>query len=290
MLNVISVDVEEYFQVENLAQVCPRKTWDAQPSRIEYGIKRVLDLFDRLSVKATFFVLGLVAQKHPELIREIVRRGHEIASHGFAHKLVYTQKPGDFLADTGRAKSLLEDISGEPVFGYRAPSFSITPACPWAYQILVENGYRYDSSLYPIWHPRYANLHRSTEPEMIKTDAGNLFEFPLAVHSLRFLGLELRLPLAGGAYWRLLPSCYINWGLRSIAASSPGWFVCYFHPWELDDEQPVFAELSFKTKLRHYGRISSFEQRLERYLKSYSFAPLRDAGKQTFGDNFLLGA
>lgn len=287
MLNVISVDVEEYFHAANLAAVAGPGKWAALPSRVDYSTHKVIELFARAGIKATFFVLGSVAQSNPQLVREIAQEGHELASHGFGHRIAYEQTPEQFFEDVNRTKQMLEEISGKPVFGYRAPNFSIRDENAWAYDKLIEAGYKYDSSRYPIWHPRYANQDKSTKPEIISRDKGKLYIFPLAVGVLRVFGRELRLPVAGGAYWRLLPKAYLLWGLRGAQKSSPGWFTCYFHPWEFDSEQPFFNKLSFLTKLRHYGRIGTFEQKAEQILRSFSFGPCCEAGKQSFGARFL---
>ncbi len=287
MLNVISVDVEEYFHATNISSVIGPPSKHHLASRLEQSIEKVLNIFSRLQVRGTFFILGLVAQRFPELIKKIAAEGHEVASHGYGHELAYNLAPAQFLEDVYRTRLMLEDMIGKPVYGYRAPNFSIKEGNEWAYDKLIEAGYRYDSSCYPIWHPRYANQRRSRKPELIKRESGCLFEFPLAVGKLNVFGRELRLPLAGGAYWRLFPLPYLRWGLRRMQEEEPGWFTCYVHPWEFDPGQPVFAELSFLTKLRHYGRMKSFERKFERLLQSFEFGPLCEAGKQSFGGKFL---
>jgi polysaccharide deacetylase family protein (PEP-CTERM system associated) len=286
MLHSISVDVEEYFHANNLEPVAPPARWCRLPRRSADSTYHLLDLFDRHRTKATFFVLGYVARRSPQLVREIAARGHEIASHGYAHRLAYTQTPKQFLRDVVRARRLLEDLSGTPVVGYRAPSFSIRSDNDWAYDALVQAGYVYDSSLFPIRHPRYGNREQGTGPRRIRRAAGELFLLPLAVGTRRVLGREIRLPAAGGAYWRLLPLCYNLWVLRGIQRQSQQGFHCYFHPWECDAGQPVFSELSFLTKLRHYGGIKKFESRIERFLQEFTFEPLKAAAQDVFGEDF----
>ena len=290
MLNVISIDVEEYFHAENIASVIGRRRWLSSPSRVEQSTKIVLELLARQNIRGTFFVLGRIARKHPSLVKDICACGHELASHGYSHRLAYQQSPKQFKHDVLRSKKLLEDLSGRAVYGYRAPNFSITGRNLWAYDLLIEAGYCYDSSRYPIWHPRYANQDKRLQPEVISGASGRIYVFPLAVSLLGILGKELRLPVAGGAYWRLFPNVLLKWGLRRIQKTSPGWFSCYVHPWEFDPAQPVATELSWLNKLRHYGGIKSFESKAEELLKEFSFGPFCEAGKQSFGSDFLDAA
>ncbi len=287
MLNIISVDVEEYFHAENIASVIGRNRWHTMNSRVEDSTRRVLRLLDRTNTRGTFFILARVARTNPQLIKDIASAGHEIASHGYAHRLAYEQTPEQFSRDIVRSKQMLEDLISKPVYGYRAPNFSITSKNEWAYDKLIEAGYRYDSSRYPVWHPRYANLNKSVKPEIISRASGQIYVFPLAVSVVHILGKELRLPVAGGAYWRLLPKAFLIWGLRRAQSKEPGWFTCYFHPWEFDPEQPVVNGLSLFSKLRHYGCIRPFEQKAEDLLRLFKFAPFCEAGKQFFGEHFL---
>ncbi|MFN8388897.1 MAG: XrtA system polysaccharide deacetylase [Bdellovibrionota bacterium] len=289
--NSFSVDVEEYFHANNLERVAPPRVWCRQPSRVERSTEQLLEVFDRYSVKATFFILGYVARRHPELVRDITTRGHEIASHGYAHRLAYTQTPKQFYRDVLRARRLLEDLSGKPVLGYRAPSFSIRSDNSWAYDCLIQAGYIYDSSLFPIRHPRYGNRQQSTAPTVLERPGGSLFVMPLAVRTIQLLGREIRLPAAGGAYWRVLPRRYNRWalaGLRhiSLASGRPAGFNCYVHPWEIDPEQPVFHQLSFLTRLRHYGGAKTFLNTIEYFLQSFRFTTVADAAADVFGQDF----
>jgi polysaccharide deacetylase family protein (PEP-CTERM system associated) len=285
MLNAISVDVEEYFHAANLETVVGPAQWWRQESRVEASTDIVLELFSRLGIRGTFFVLGHSARRHPQMVKKIAVAGHEIASHGYGHRLAYTQQQKQFFRDVHRTKRLLEDLTGNEVIGYRAPNFSITDKNPWAYDTLIEAGYRYDSSRYPIYHPRYANQRKPRTPEKLECRGGSIYVLPLATTELSLLGRVLRIPLGGGAYWRLLPRSVMNWGLQRIIEKEKQWFTCYIHPWELDPLQPVFNELSPLTKLRHYGGITGFERTLEHFFNQFSFGPLREAAEQTFGAN-----
>jgi len=274
MVNAIGVDVEEYFHAENIRECLGRQIWYSAQSRVEKSVRQVLDLFSRANVQGTFFVLGHVAKRHRALIQEISTAGHEVASHGYFHRLAYRQSPVSFRRDVRTAKHLLEDLIGKEVVGYRAPSFSICDSSSWAYDELITCGYQYDSSVYPIRHPRYANIDKPISPYLVERDGGSIVELPLAVWDLSILGKEYHLPAAGGAYWRLFPGWYTRWALRSIAARQrPA--VCYFHPWEIDPGQPYFKELSWTSRLRHYSRLGTFERRLEHILKQFSFGPLK---------------
>jgi len=286
MIHSISVDVEEYFHAANLETQAPPSSWYRLPSRVVQSTEQTLECFERCDVHGTFFVLGCVAKRHPDLVRKIAAGGHEIASHGYSHRLAFTQTPKQYLRDVVRSKRLLEDLCGKPVLGYRAPNFSIQPDNAWAYDALIEAGYLYDSSLYPTWHPRYSNLGGATESFVMERSRGSLFIFPLAVAELRIPGANLRLPAAGGAYWRVLPRWYCSAVLRLRERTSRTGFHCYFHPWELDAGQPVFTQLSFATKLRHYGGTEKFEDRIEYFLRAFPFAPLKEVAAQTFGEDF----
>ena len=289
MLHSISVDVEEYFHAANLQHAAPPSSWHRLPQRVEASTDRVLEIFSKHKVQATFFVLGYIAKRHPELVRRIQLAGHEIASHGYSHQLAFLQTPKQFLRDVKRSKSLLEDISGTRVIGYRAPNFSIGPDNAWAYEALCEAGYRYDSSLYPIWHPRYNNLGQPVESHvrLVGKHSKQLYEFPLAVLKAP---LGLRFPAAGGAYWRILPRSYCSLVLHAIERFSERSFHCYFHPWELDDQQPVFTSLSLANTFRHYGGTKAFENRLEYFLRTFTFHSLREVGLQVFGNEFASAA
>lgn len=284
MLNAISIDVEEYFQATNLDVVVGRRRWSSQVSRAEYATKKTLDLLDRSSTKGTFFVLGYVARRLPGLVKSIVEAGHEIASHGYFHRLAYLLSPLQFSRDVRCTKVILEDCSGQAVFGYRAPNFSILKHNSWAYDKLIEAGYLYDSSLYPVRHPRYSNPEGETAPFVVKRPKGELIVLPLAVCRFSIMGLNMNLPVAGGAYWRVLPHWYARWGLDHINHKERRGAVCYFHPWEIDSGQPVYQELPLLARLRHYSGIKGFEARLESLLTRHRFVPLKEYAKHALGE------
>jgi polysaccharide deacetylase family protein (PEP-CTERM system associated) len=285
MVNVISVDVEEYFHAANLAEVAPRSSWSQLPSRVVETTEKTLEIFARHKVQGTFFILGYVAQRFPELVKSIQNAGHEIASHGFEHYIAYEQTQAEFLEDVSSSKKLLEDITGIEVLGYRAPNFSITPKNQWAFDCLIEAGYKYDSSRYPVWHPRYANIGASTTPEYVVREKGKILEFPLATARPCSKFNNFNLPIAGGAYWRLLPLPYSLWGLRSRQKQENTCTACYFHPWELDSEQPRFKGLGFLTQLRHYGRTHRFEKVLDSILSSFEFEPFNKRALNIFSEH-----
>lgn len=275
MLNAISVDVEEYFHATNLDPYVGRSRWNEMSTRAPESINATLEVFEKTGTLGTFFVLGDFARRNPQQVKRLAEAGHEIASHGFNHQLAYLLSPEDFYEDIRSAKQLLEDICGTEVTGYRAPNFSITEKNPWAYDKLVEAGYTYDSSVYPVWHPRYTNLDKPRVITVRPTNGGELLIVPLAASELSLLGKKLRLPVAGGAYWRLFPEFFIRWGLSRINARDHIPFCCYIHPWELDPGQPRFEEMPALTKLRHYGGIADFSSRVERYLRAFEFSTIQ---------------
>lgn len=268
VVNALTVDVEDYFHAEALRPVAIKHGWDGLPSRVVENTGRVLDLFDREGVRGTFFVLGWVAQREPGLIREIARRGHEIGCHGMSHRLIFSQTREDFRAETRDARALLQDVSGQPVRGYRAATFSITRDSIWALDELVQAGFEYDSSIFPITHDTYGIPSAPVDPYRIGTPSGALIEFPLSTLQCG----PLRLPASGGGYFRLLPEFVARWLLARVNhAGRP--FIFYMHPWEIDPGQPRF-ELTLRSRLRHYTNLGGFEARLERLLRDYRFEPL----------------
>ncbi|MCC6933934.1 MAG: DUF3473 domain-containing protein [Deltaproteobacteria bacterium] len=275
MLNFLSVDTEDYYHATNLEPVLPRSKWLSTESRVEQLVQRVLEILSIHNTKATFFVLGFIAKKHPKLVKTIAVAGHEIASHGFNHQLIYQLSQNDFYQDVSEAKTLLEDLVGQKVIGYRAPNFSITDATPWAHEILAKAGYLYDSSVYPIYHPRYSNPDKPLNPYRVVTDHGSLVVFPLAVVAYKIFTKNINLPAAGGAYWRLLPLSYTRWALKTINNRELRPAVCYFHPWELDSGQPYFAKLPLLSKIRHYQGLKSFPDKLERIIAINQFSTLK---------------
>jgi len=264
--NALSVDVEDYFQVTALSERVKRSQWDQLPARVERNTDIVLELFAESGTKATFFVLGWVAERHPALVRRIAEDGHEIASHGYEHVRANLQSPEEFRDDISRTKRILEDVSGQPIRGYRAASFSLTPAMTWAYECLTECGYRYSSSVYPIAHDLYGSPKAFVTPFHPLTGQ-RLWEIP--VSALGFSGL--RLPCGGGGYFRLLPYRYSAWALAYInrREGRPG--VFYFHPWEIDPDQPRVGALTLRSRLRHYTNLRLMKTKLRRLLKDFAW-------------------
>jgi polysaccharide deacetylase family protein (PEP-CTERM system associated) len=240
-------------------------------SRVEKSVYKIIDLFERFETRATFFVLGCIASEHPDLIKKIHARGHEIASHGYAHKLIYNNSPEQFRKDISRSKEVLENIVGEGVIGYRAPSYSITQQSYWALDILIEEGYRYDSSIFPIHHDRYGIPGSPRFVYNIPRKSGSILEFPIS--TARFLGVNL--PVAGGGYLRVLPYWFTRWGIRQINAKEGKPAVVYFHPWEIDVDQPR-QPVGLFTRIRHYHRIDRMKNKIEGLLKEFSFAPIQE--------------
>ena len=234
MFNALTIDVEDYFQVNAFVRYVKRSEWDSYPLRVEENTRRVLDMLDEFGISATFFILGWVAERTPQLIKEIKARGHEIACHGYGHELIFHIGPDAFRADIRRAKNILEDISGTRVLGYRAPSYSITKESSWAFDILIEEGFSYDSSVFPIYHDTYGIPDAPRFPYVITRDSGSLSEFPLTTYPVSWRGMEYRLPIAGGGYLRLLPAELIRRSIAKINTLEHQPAVVYFHPWEID--------------------------------------------------------
>ena len=263
-----TVDVEEHFQVLALAPYVPRDRWDSLESRVEGNTRRILDLLTRHAARGTFFIVGWVAERHPQLVKEIAAGGHEVASHTWDHRRVTEQTPEEFRASIRRTKVLLEDLTGTPCVGFRAPSFSIGRGTEWALDVLVEEGYRYDSSLFPVRRPGYGYAGGARDPYWLQRPAGPLAEVPPA--TLRRFGVNL--PAAGGAYLRLLPYQLVAWGLRDAERrGAPGTF--YVHPWEVDPEQPRFPVRPL-TAIRHYGGLARTALRLDRLLREFRFTAI----------------
>lgn len=269
-LNALTVDVEDYFHVAAFSDVIEPAHWSNMESRVESNTNRILDIFDESETKATFFVLGWVAERHPRLVCEIVERGHELACHGYSHQLIYRQDQETFRNETQRAKAVLEQIAQVPVRGYRAASYSITPQSRWALDILVECGFQYDSSIFPVRHDRYGMPGAARWPHRMKTGAGNeIVEFPLS--TIKWSGITL--PIAGGGYFRIYPYSFTRWGLNSINTRNAMPFVFYLHPWELDPEQPRI-QASALSRFRHYHNLQHSESRLRRLLNDFSFGSM----------------
>ncbi len=270
--NALTVDVEDYFHVAALAPNIHRDTWTSRESRVVGNTQRLLAIFEQFDVRGTFFVLGWVAERYPQLVRDIAARGHEIACHGFSHRLVYEQSPKEFYEETLRAKNLLQDITGSAVLGYRAASYSIVRESLWALDILVELGFVYDSSIFPVRHDRYGIPNAERSPHRMSTPTGkSIVEWPLA--TARILGF--RLPVAGGGYFRLLPYWLSSWGLASINRREGRPFIFYLHPWEIDPAQPRVSA-SWLSRFRHYTNLEKCEDRLGRLLGTFQFGTARD--------------
>lgn len=270
--NALTVDVEDYFHVAAFAPNIQRESWSSRESRVVGNTQKLLAIFEQFDVRGTFFVLGWVAERYPQLVRDIAARGHEIACHGFSHRLVYEQSPKEFREETLHAKSLLQDITGTAVLGYRAASYSIVRKSLWALDILVELGFAYDSSIFPVRHDRYGIPDANRAPHQMSTPAGeSIVEWPLA--TARLFGI--RLPVAGGGYFRLLPYWLSRWGLASINRRELQPFIFYLHPWEIDPEQPRVSA-SWLSRFRHYTNLGRCEERLRRVLGEFRFGTARD--------------
>jgi len=317
--NVLSIDLEDYYMVSAFETVVKREDWHKYESRIERNTYRILEILAETkphspklasedpepstlhpvpSVKATFFCLGWIAEKYPGLIKEIDRQGHEVSSHGYDHRLVYDMTPEEFREDARKSKNILEGITGKEVIGYRAPSCSITGKSLWAFRILVEEGYRYDSSIFPIHHDRYGiptaprfpfaiSMDGSGEPDLGRSrdlryltpenpletfpKGRQIIEFPLS--TVKFFGFNA--PVSGGGYMRLFPYAVIKRGLTRINDDEKHAFVVYMHPWELDPGQPRFNNLSVLSKFRHYINLDSKAEKLRKLLSDFTFTSMK---------------
>ena len=265
----LSVDVEDYFQVWAFSSFIKRKSWDGFSLRVGDNTRRCLDLFDAHNVKATCFTLGWVAERDPDLVKEIVARGHELASHGYDHTKAYDQTSDQFFADISKTKSLLEDIAGVEVKGYRAAGFSIDQRTPWAHERLAEAGYAYSSSTHPIKHDHYGD---DKAPQSSYPCAG-VIEAPVATVQL----FGRRISAAGGGWFRAMPLAYSNALLSKAAKSIDGPVIFYFHPWEIDPEQPRFRRASIKSKFRHYLNLGRMESKLAKTLDEFSWDRIDNA-------------
>lgn len=268
--NAMTVDVEDYFHVSAFESVIPVASWESRVSRVERNTYRLLELMAERKIQATYFVLGWVADRYPHLVREIAAHGHEIACHGYSHKLIYRQTPDVFREETFRSKKLLEDQAQIPVLGYRAASYSITAESSWALDTLAEAGFAYDSSIFPVRHDRYGMPGTQRFPYLLTTPKGmRLVEFPLT--TLKVFGSTL--PIAGGGYFRLYPYFFSKWGLgQTNRANQP--FVFYLHPWEIDPEQPR-VEAGLLSRFRHYNNLSACEDRLKLLMTDFDFTTMK---------------
>lgn len=271
LVGAFTIDVEEYFHAENLRPAAPPSSWDSLPSRVEGQVDRLLDLLARRGVRGTFFTLGWVAERHPALVARIAAGGHEVASHGYAHDMLTRLDPAAFREDLRRAKAALEDAAQQPVLGYRAPTWTIMRATAWALDVLADEGYAYDSSIFPVRHDRYGDPAAPIVPYRIHRAGGSLWEIPPLV--LRALGQNL--PAAGGGYLRLLPYMYVSSAVRqAVHARRP--VVLYIHPWEIDPGQPRLRIGSRLRSARHYVGLAGTLAKLDGLLGRYPLGRMVD--------------
>lgn len=271
MRNAMTVDVEDYFHVAALASAIRPEDWDQYECRVERNTHRLLEMFAERQIQGTFFVLGWVAERYPALVREIAAAGHEVASHGQTHQLVYRQTPAQFREETARSKQTLEDLVQRPVEGYRAASYSITNQSLWALDVLAELGFVWDSSIFPVRHDRYGIPGTPRWPHRLSTPQGHsLVEFPLTTWQLA----GYRLPIAGGGYFRLYPYRLTEHGLSTVNRRDGQPFIFYLHPWEIDPEQPR-VKAGALSSFRHYNNLHRCETRLARLLERFSFTTVR---------------
>lgn len=264
--NAFTVDVEDYFQVEAFKSTIGFESWSSWPARVQQNTGRVLDLLRETNAKATFFVLGWVAERYPNLVRRIASEGHEVASHGYAHRTIHSMSSAEFRDDLRRSKGILENCSGAPVTGFRAPTFSITRATWWAYDVLQEEGFLYSSSIYPIAHDLYGIPNAPRTP-FHPLGAGGILEIPIATIRL----FNRNGPCGGGGYFRLLPYFFSRWCISRTNGREGQPCVFYCHPWEFDPDQPRMHSISTASKFRHYVNIARMEQRIARLLQDFSW-------------------
>ena len=284
MVNALSIDVEDYFHANALSSAIGRDEWEKADSRVERNTRSLIESFDTRGIRATFFVLGWVAERHPGIVRDIVAGGHEVASHGYSHKLVYTQSRAEFREETRRSKAILEDLAGTAVTGYRAASFSITPDVEWAIDELIDAGFEYDSSLYPVSHDVYGDRTAPRYPYWREGTKGGLVEFPLSTLALP----GIRVPVGGGGYFRLYPYWFLHWSLRRINGAEGKPFVFYLHPWEIDVDQPRLPVKGL-SRFRHYNNLDKSQERLDRLLDSFRFDTCRAVLESYVADEGLTG-
>jgi polysaccharide deacetylase family protein (PEP-CTERM system associated) len=276
MINAMTVDVEDYYQVSAFAKQVPKEAWERYESRVERNTHRILEIFDQEGIKGTFFVLGWVAERHPELIKEIANQDHEVACHGYSHDLIYQQTPEKFYEETARSKKVLEDLVGDQIKGYRAASYSITKQSLWALDILCELGFVYDSSIFPILHDRYGIPGAQIVPHLYKTEKENrIIEYPLSTVGV----YRKRFPISGGGYFRLFPYWLSRAGLKRVNKHDKVPFIFYMHPWEIDWEQPRIKS-SKLSEFRHYNNIDKFEMRLQKLISDFRFSTVSHVLRQ----------
>ena len=274
ILNGLSVDVEDWFQVGAFENTIARSDWDGIALRVGDNVRRVLDLFDELGVKATFFTLGWVAEREPKVVRAIVERGHELASHGYDHTRVFTFDARQFGADLAKSRAILEDASGAKITGYRAPSFSIDQRTPWAHEVLAEHGYAYSSSVAPIRHDHYGWREAPRFAFRPLADSA-LIEIPVTTAQLG----ERRLAAGGGGFFRVLPYAFSRWAIARVNRDDRRPAVFYFHPWEVDPGQPRVADAPLRSKLRHYTNLSVMADKLRRLAGDFHWGRMDELAK-----------
>ena len=267
--NALTIDVEDYFQVSAFAPYIARADWDRRECRVERNVDRILALLDAHDTQATFFTLGWIAERYPQLVRRIASQGHEVASHGYGHQRASELGREEFRADVARAKGVLEGLTGVEVAGYRAPSFSIGPGNLWALDTLAQTGHRYSSSIYPIRHDHYG---MPDAPRFAHQAVDGLVEIPIT--TLRLFNRNL--PSSGGGYFRLLPYALSRWMLRQVNSVDGESTVFYFHPWEIDTGQPRIAGLDGRTRFRHYVNLAPNERKLQRLLADFRWGRMDD--------------
>jgi polysaccharide deacetylase family protein (PEP-CTERM system associated) len=271
VVNAMTIDVEDYFQVSAFEDRVCRTEWHTFNSRVCRNTDRLLEIFDEARLLGTFFVLGWVAERFPDLVRRIAAAGHEVASHGYEHQLVYSLTPRQFRDDVRRAKAALECAAGTAVLGYRAPSFSITNRSLWALDVLIEEGYAYDASIYPIHHDRYGIPDWPRHPHRVERANGSLWEIPGS--TTRWAGMNL--PIGGGGYFRHFPYGWTRHGIRRLNETEGRPAIFYLHPWEIDPEQPRVASTGL-TRMRHYWNLDKTETRLRRLLADFNFGRITE--------------
>jgi polysaccharide deacetylase family protein (PEP-CTERM system associated) len=269
IVNAMTVDVEDYFHVSAFDSVVSRASWDSFDSRVIRNTERVLELFDEANVRATFFVLGWVAERYPALVRRIADAGHEVASHGYHHQLVYMLTPQQFREDVRSAKAALENATGRPVLGFRAPSFSVIKSTLWALDVLIDEGHVYDSSIFPIHHDRYGIPDAQRHAHTLPGARGTILEIPASTVRLG----QMNFPIAGGGYFRLLPYLWTRWGIDRVNRVEGKPVVFYMHPWELDPDQPRM-NVGARTRIRHYTGLRQTTKQLRRLFDDFDFDSL----------------
>ena len=274
ILNGLSVDVEDWFQVGAFENTIDRADWDGMALRVADNVGFVLDLFDACEVKATFFTLGWVAEREPGAIRAIVERGHELASHGYDHARVFTMSREQFAADLAKTRTILEDAGGAPISGYRAPSFSIDARTPWAHEVLAEQGYRYSSSVAPIVHDHYG-WREAPRFAFRPVDGSELVEIPVTTAQIG----ERRLAAGGGGFFRVLPYAFSNWAIKRVNQRDERPAIFYFHPWEIDPDQPRVEGAPLRSRVRHYTNLSKMAGKLRKLAGDFSWGRMDEIAR-----------